>query len=293
MNAKTIDSGDIRASSIAGTWYPGSRRELEKTIDHLLSNVEASPNIDGELVALIAPHAGYSYSGQTAACSYHQLRDRKFDTVVLIGPSHYADFGPFAVTQKKFYATPLGEIELDQEFISALDSKISLNRIEYDREHSLEIQLPFLQRALGKFKLVPIMMSRPFYIVGSQAREYCNQLASALAELQTDRRILFVASSDLSHLEDYDSVKKFDARFAKLVEQFNVDALAQYMVESGECRACGDAPIISIMLTAQNLGADRARVLRLTNSGDVTGTRTPGQYTVGYMAAAISKSKKS
>jgi AmmeMemoRadiSam system protein B len=293
MNAKTIDSGDIRAPSIAGTWYPGSRRELENTIDKLLLNVEARPNIEGELVALIAPHAGYSYSGQTAACSYYQLRDKKFDTVVLIGPSHYADFGPFAVTQKKFYATPLGEIELDQEFISALDSKISLNRVEYDREHSLEIQLPFLQRALGSFKLVPIMMSRPFYIVGAQAREYCNQLASALAEQRTDRHTLFVASSDLSHLEDYDAVRKFDARFAKLVEQFNVDLLTQYMVEGGECRACGDAPIISTMLTAQNLGADRARVLRLTNSGDVTGARTPGQYTVGYMAAAISKSKKS
>lgn len=291
MNAKTIDSRDVRASSIAGTWYPGTRSELEKTIDDLFSTVEPTQNIEDELVALISPHAGYSYSGQIAACSYRQLRDKKFDTVVLIGPSHYADYGPFAITEKKFYATPLGQVELDQDFISVLDSKISLTRVEYDREHSLEIQLPFLQRVLGDFRLVPIMMSRPFYIVGDTAREFCDQLASVLADMKADRRVLFVASSDLSHLEDYDAVKKFDAQFAKLVERFDVGALANYMVESGECRACGDAPIITTLLAAQKLGADRARVLQLTNSGDVTGVRVPGQYTVGYMAAAVYKSK--
>lgn len=292
MNAKTMDPRDIRASSIAGTWYPGSPRELEKIVDNLLSGVEPSQPIEGEIVALISPHAGYSYSGQTAAYSYRQLRGTKFDTVVLIGPSHYADFGPFAITEKKFYATPLGQLELDQDLISAIASKIPLTRVEHDREHSLEIQLPFLQRTLGDFKLVPIMMSRPFYIVGREAREYCDQLAAALAGIGSAHRVLLVASSDLSHLEDYDAVKKFDARFAKLAEQFNVDALANYMVESGGCRACGDAPIISTLLAARKLGADGVRVLRLTNSGDVTGDRTLGQYTVGYMAAAVYKATK-
>ncbi len=289
MNAKTIDSRDVRASSIAGTWYPGSRHELEGTIEDLLARAEPSPNIEGELIALISPHAGYAYSGQTAAYSYRQLRGKKFDTVVLIGPSHYEDFGPIAITEKRFYATPLGQVELDQEFISLLASKIPLTRVEYDREHSLEIQLPFMQCVLDDFKLVPIMMSRPFYIVGSEAREYCEQLASALAELRGARHVLFVASSDLSHLEDYDAVKRFDDRFAKLVEQFDVDALADYMAESGGCRACGDAPIVSTLLTVRKLAADRVRVLNLTNSGDVTGNRAPGQYTVGYMAAAIYK----
>lgn len=292
MSALTIDPRDVRASAIAGAWYPGSRRELEDTIDDFLSRVEPSRGYDGELLALISPHAGYPYSGQTAAYSYRQLRDKRFDTVVLIGPSHYADFGPFSVTAKKFYATPLGAVELDHESISTLSKQIPLARVERDREHSLEIQLPFLQRVLGDFKLVPIMMSRPFYIAGAAARESCDQLSSALVELGSNRRILFVASSDLSHLEDYDAVKKFDARFAQLVEQFDVGALANYMAESGECRACGDAPIISTLLTAQKLGADRVRVLQLTNSGDVTGNRATGQYTVGYMAAAVYKSQK-
>lgn len=291
MNTKTIDPKSIRPSPIAGTWYPGSPRELEATIDEYLTHAEYFPT-DDELIALISPHAGYPYSGQTAAYAYRQLENRKFDTVVLLGPSHYDDFGAYAISAKKYYATPLGEIELDQAFITALAQKIPLTRVERDREHSLEIQLPFLQRVLGHFKLVPIMMSLPFYLVGESARQPSEQLASVLADLARDQRVLFVASSDLSHLPDYTAVKKFDAHTEELVAAFDVPKLARYMWQDGECRACGDAPIVTALLAAQALGANRARVLHRTNSGDVTGERTPGQYTVGYMAVGVYKSKE-
>ncbi len=289
MKTQTIDPREVRRSAIAGTWYPGDARELGATVDEFFAHTEYAART-GELVALISPHAGYPYSGQTAGYSYAQLRDQKFDTVVLIGPSHYEDFGPFAISAKKFYGTPLGEIELDQELISALAQKISLTRVEHDREHSLEIQLPFLQRALGDFKLVPIMMSRPFYIVGPEARAHCDQLADTLPALAATKRVLLVASSDLSHLEDYNAVKRFDARFAQLVEKFDVDGLADYMWRTGECRACGDAPIITTLLTAQKLSANRVQILHRTNSGDVTGERERANYVVGYMAAGVYKS---
>lgn len=289
MNTQTIDPKLIRPSPIAGTWYPGSPRELAQTVDDYLAHARYFPTPD-ELIALISPHAGYPYSGQTAAFAYRQLEHRQFDTVVLMGPSHYDDFGAYAISAKKYYTTPLGAVELDQPFIEALSQKVHLTRVERDREHSLEIQLPFLQRCLGNFKLVPIMMSLPFYIVGEKAMRPSEQLAAALADLARDRRVLVVASSDLSHLPDYQAVKHFDARTEELVASFNISELGRYMWEEGECRACGDSPIITTLLTAKALGANRVRILQRTNSGDVTGERQHSQYVVGYMAVGVYKS---
>jgi len=289
MKTQTVDPRDLRPSAIAGTWYPGDARELAHTVDDFLARAEPRRDTNAQLIALISPHAGYAYSGQTAGYAYAQLRDQKFDTVVLMGPSHYEDFGAFAISAQKFYATPLGNVELDQEFISRLAQTIPLTRIQRDREHSLEIQLPFLQRVLGAFKLVPIMLSRPFYIVGPEARAYSDQLAQAIADIAHEKKILIVASSDLSHLEDYNAVKKFDARFAELIEKFDVDGLADYMCRTGECRACGDAAIITTLLTAQKLGANRVQILHQTNSGDVTRERERANYVVGYLAAGIYK----
>ncbi|MBI5301853.1 MAG: AmmeMemoRadiSam system protein B [Chloroflexi bacterium] len=291
MTTGTIDPRTIRKSPIAGKWYPGKPDELQATVDDYLARAERI-STDDELIALISPHAGYPYSGQTAAHAYRQLEQHQYDAVVLLGPSHYDDFGAVAVTTKKFYWTPLGEIELDQDFITKLSRQIALTPVERDREHSLEIQIPFLQRMLLNFKLVPLMLSMPFYIVGARALETCTLLANALAELARERRVLFVASSDLSHLPDYHAVKKFDARTEELIAAFDIPGLADYAWQTGECRACGDAPIITTLLAAKALGADRVRVLHRTNSGDVTGEREHADYVVGYLAAAAYKSKK-
>ncbi|MCI0478416.1 MAG: AmmeMemoRadiSam system protein B [Anaerolineales bacterium] len=291
MTTQTIDPRSVRQSPIAGSWYPGSPDALKQTVDDYLAHAEYFETND-ELVALISPHAGYLFSGQTAAYAYRQLQDRHFDTVVLLGPSHRDDFGAVAISNKKYYATPLGAVELDQEFIGALAQKIDMRRVGQDSEHSLEIQLPFLQRALGDFKLVPIMLGLPFYIVGKRALQSCEELAAALAELARGKRVLFVASSDLSHLDDYAAVKKFDARTEELIAAFDIPALARYMWEASECRACGDAPIITALLAAKALGADRARVLHRTNSGDVTGERARADYVVGYMAVGVYTSQK-
>ena len=287
MNAKNAKT-DVRPSPFAGTWYPGSPNELQKTVDDYLAHAEPVET-DDELIALISPHAGYPYSGQTAAHAYRQLQGRHYDTVVLLGPSHHEHFGAYAITAKKFYGTPLGNVELDDEFIAGLARALTIKRVPDDQEHSLEIQLPFLQRMLGTFKLVPIMMSLPFYIVGEQAFEPCRTLADKLAELAKNKSVLFVASSDLSHLDDYSAVKKFDQRFAELIAAFDVPELARYMWQGRECRACGDAPIITTLLAAQALGANRVQVLHQTNSGDVTGEREHADYIVGYLAAGVYK----
>jgi AmmeMemoRadiSam system protein B len=280
---------DVRKSFIAGSWYPGSPEALARTVDEYLARAEYIPTQD-ELIALIAPHAGYPYSGQTAAHAYRQLQGRAYDTIVLLGPSHRDNFGPIAISDKKYYWTPLGEVELDTEFIHALARKVAVQRVGQDHEHSLEIQLPFLQRALGTFKLVPIMLGLPFYIVGEHARITCEQLANALADLARGQRVLLVASSDLSHLDDYAAVKKFDARTEAFIAAFDVEGLIRYFWQNGECRACGDAPIITALLAARALGANRVRVLHRTNSGDVTGEREHADYVVGYMAVGVYKS---
>lgn len=291
MPTATIDPRTIRKSPIAGRWYPGAADELQKTVDDYLARAEHAAT-DDELIALVAPHAGYPYSGATAAHAYRQLAHRQFDTVVVLGPSHYDDFGAVAVSKKKFYATPLGTLELDQDFITKLSRQIVLTPVEQDREHSLEIQLPFLQRGLPPFKLVPLMLAFPFYLVGARALETCAQLARALAECARGQRVLLVASSDLSHMSDYRAVQKFDARTEQLLAAFDIAGLADYAWQTGECRACGDAPIVTTLLAAQQLGADRVRVFHRTTSADVTGEREHADYVVGYLAAGVYKSKK-
>jgi AmmeMemoRadiSam system protein B len=280
-------SQKIRRSVIAGTWYPGTERELARTIDEYLSRVD-QPLVPGRLLGLISPHAGYAYSGQTAAYAYHQLQDREVDTVVLMGPSHRAWVGDYAVSGEDAYETPLGRVLLDQAFIADLETRVSLRRVERDAEHSLEIQLPFLQRQLDDFRLVPIMMS-------ADDPAIAQHLAMALVEVIRQRstengRTLLVASSDLHHIENYDEVVRRDQPVIDAIAAYDLEALTAVLMAPG-CSVCGRMPILTTLHAARTLGADAARVLHHTNSGDVTGQRRSGQYTVGYMSAAIFESQ--
>ena len=177
-------SGTIRRSVIAGTWYPGTKQSLVRAVDGYLAQAGRAPGtgepVPGELLALISPHAGYAYSGQTSAHAYHQLQGREVKTVVLLGPSHRAWVGDYATNDVDAYETPLGLVPLDRGFISALDERVSLPRLRRDEEHSLEIQLPFLQRQLGDFQLVPILMN-------AEDSAATQRLAKALAEVVQQR----------------------------------------------------------------------------------------------------------
>jgi AmmeMemoRadiSam system protein B len=274
----------VRQSVIAGSWYPGTQAGLTRTIDDYLSRVADEPLVPGQLIGLICPHAGYAYSGPTAAHAYHQLQGRSVDTVVVMGPSHRAWVGDYAVSVEEAYETPLGLVPLDGDFIAALADRVTLTRVRRDAEHSLEIQLPFLQRQLADFRLVPIMMSADDPVVAQR-------LASALVDTireQPERlgRTLLVASSDLHHIENYDQVVRRDQRVADAVAAYDLEALTAALMDRYST-VCGRMPILTVLHAGQALGADQAKVLYHTTSGDVTGDRGPGQYTVGYMAAVL------
>ncbi|MGA9348413.1 MAG: AmmeMemoRadiSam system protein B [Anaerolineae bacterium] len=281
---KEVKASDIRQSVIAGSWYPGQPDVLRRTLEGYLADAEKI-KLEGELRALISPHAGYAYSGPTAAYAYKQLEDGPtFETVAVLSPLHQAYLGRFAVTKAGYYETPLGLVEVDAELVEALGKEVTLNRVGFDGEHSLEIQLPFLQQVLGTFTLLPVMLGES--LTSDRGLATCRELSAALAKLLRDKRALIVASTDLSHLYDYNDVVRHDRVMVELVERFDVEGLAQALME-GRCHACGGAPVVTALLTAQALGANRAKVLHYTNSGNVTGNRRPGSYTVGYMAAAI------
>lgn len=268
-------------------WYPRDAAQLRFLLDSFFENVPTLA-AQGELVALIAPHAGLQFSGQTAAYAYQHLASATYERVVILGPSHFQNFGAPAVNRVDAFETPLGAVTVDTKLLRALDAQTSIQRLDQDREHSLEMQLPFLQRQLKNFSILPVMMSHPFYRYGLRAQNECATLAHALAPL-TQRDTLLVASSDLSHLHSYDAVTYFDQGLENILVEYDIGALMDYLVNEGEPRACGDMAIVTTMLTAQLRGANTLRVFYRTNSGDVTGNPAPGQYTVGYMAAGIYK----
>ncbi len=281
---KEVKAGGIRQSVIAGDWYPGQPDVLRRTLEGYLADAE-KVELEGDLKALISPHAGYVYSGPTAAHAYKQLENGQvFDTVAVLSPLHQAYLGRFAVTRAGHYDTPLGLVEVDAGLVEALGKEVTLDRVGFDGEHSLEIQLPFLQHVLGNFTLLPVMLGES--MTSSRGLMACRELSAALAKLLGDRKALIVASTDLAHLHDYNDVVRHDRVVIELVERFDIEGLARALIE-GRGQACGGAPVVTALLTAQALDANRATVLHYTNSGDVTGNRRPGSYTVGYMAAAV------
>jgi AmmeMemoRadiSam system protein B len=203
---------------------------------------------------------------------------------VVMGPSHRAWVGDYAVSAEEAYETPLGQTPVDRTFIADLNERISLSPVRRDSEWSLEIQMPFLQRQLGDFSLVPILMS-------ADDPTAARRLAGALAEIVRQRsengeRVLLVASSDLHHIENYDKVVRRDQRVVDAIAAYDLEGLTPLLMDP-RCSVCGRMPILTVLHAGRGLGADAVQVLHHTNSGDVTGQRGLGQYTVGYMAAAV------
>jgi AmmeMemoRadiSam system protein B len=272
-----VDRCEVRPSVIAGTWYPGRSDELRTEIARHLANVERV-DLPGDLIGLIVPHAGYMYSGQVAANAYRLLEGQTFEFVVVVSPVHRVYHGALMVTSYGYYETPLGLVRVASDQVDVLAEAIGLVRIRSDMEHSLEIQLPFLQYLLGDFLLIPIMM-------GDQGWASCRKLASALARILRGKDALLVASTDLSHFHPDAQAAQLDRRVVDHVESFDPRALSDDL-SSRRCEACGGGPVVSVMLAAQELGADCARVLRYANSGDVTGDSS---QVVGYMSAVLLK----
>jgi MEMO1 family protein len=269
----------VHESILSGSWYPADAAALREMITGFLKKVPPHEK-PGRLVALISPHAGYRYSGQVAAHAYRLLENQKVETIVLVGPSHHHRFEGISVYDRGDFRTPLGNVPLDRETIKALMERNAMIRYvpaAHDKEHSLEIQLPFLQTVLSNnFQLVPLVM-------GTQDMVTCRHLAETLSVCLKGKSALLVASTDLSHFHSDGEARAMDQRIVSHVQKMDIDGL-QADLANGTSEACGGGPMVTVMLTARHLGADVAGILNTATSGDVTGDRTS---VVGYMAAAL------
>jgi len=278
----------IREAGVAGSFYPADAKELTEMVDGFLAKATV-PDIKDPLIALISPHAGYPYSGGVAAYSYALLKGRKFSRVVIIAPSHYEAFDFASVYDGDAYATPLGRIPVDKEFARKLAASPALKLssrghipTQEHSEHSLEVQLPFLQRTLGDFKLVPVIM-------GEQDYESSRAVGVALAKLiGNSSDTLIIASSDLSHYHPYDEAVVLDHKALNAITSWDYLSASRNF-ERRVWEACGGAPIVAAMIAAERLGANDARLLKYANSGDVTGDRS---RVVGYGAVALVRAAK-
>jgi len=271
----------IRESVIAGSWYPGDPGKLTKDIEDYLQRVPIQ-KLDGELVALIVPHAGYMYSGQVAAYSYKLLQDQHYDLAVIVAPSHRAYFRGASVYPKGGYRTPLGVVPIAEDLAEELIQKnpfISYVSQAHAQEHSLEIQIPFLQVVLKDFRLVPIVM-------GEQDFYACEEVSKAIVDVIRGKNAIMIASTDLSHFHPYTRAVELDQVVLDRVNSFDPEGLSKEL-KKGQCEACGGGPTVTVMLATRALGANAGKVLKYANSGDVTGDRSS---VVGYMAAALYRS---
>ncbi|MCU0847131.1 MAG: AmmeMemoRadiSam system protein B [Spirochaetes bacterium] len=270
-----------RKAAFAGSFYPSDRKELSAMIDKYLDDAEKT-RINGELVAVISPHAGYIYSGPIAAYSYAQLQGSGVELIVGIAPSHRARFEGASVIPEGIYETPLGALDIDSVAGGKLAGSDYFGFIKeaHQFEHSLEVQVPFLQRVLGKFSIAPI-------IIGTTDLDVCREVAKGIsAALSSEsRKYAIVISTDLSHYHSYNEAVNIDHRFMESLQSFDVENVYSACSSMG-AEACGEGAVIAGMAASKLLGATGIEILKYGNSGDTAGGR---DQVVGYLSAAIYK----
>ncbi len=265
-------------------FYPQSSNELAAQIDYLLSGVEKIP-LDGDIIGCVVPHAGYSYSGEIAARAYKQLVNEEFESVLIFAPPHrvYRQEPTFDTVSS--YLTPLGKVAVDQELIAKLVSEsplFAVSRQPHVQEHSVEVQIPFLQSILKPgFKIAPA-------VVGDMTFEQLHQAAKIIADVCKGKNILLIASTDLSHYFRYDQAKEMDRVGMDLIASYEPEKLYKKLM-MGETEMCGGFATVLVMLAARELGAVRAIELGYMNSGDITGDKSS---VVGYGSTIFITGKK-
>jgi MEMO1 family protein len=269
--------GPVRRAAVAGSWYPADPEMLALDVDRYLDAEGEPPR--GEPIAIIAPHAGLMYSGPIAGHAYNLLRGRDIEVAVLVGPSHYVGFEGVAIYDRGAFDTPFGPVPIAEHCASAIamaSRHVAPHPTAHVREHSLEMQLPFLRRVLPDTAIVPLVM-------GHQRRETANALGDVIATAVKGRRAVLIASTDLSHYQNAATAAKLDSRVIGQVQRFDADGLMS-LLETFPEHACGGGPTVSVMRAAKLLGARDARVLKYGDSGDVSGDK---DAVVGYLAAAF------
>jgi AmmeMemoRadiSam system protein B len=277
---------DLRPSPLAGTWYEADPQRLARSVDDYLDRAEL-PELEGEVIGVIAPHAGHRYSGPVAGYAFAAVRGFNPALVAVLSPMHQPYSQPLITTAHNAYTTPLGRVPVDRPAVDDLSRRLQarlghgLSPVAYDHEHSLEIELPFLQRALGgEFNLLPVM-------VREVNPQISRDLGAALAETLSGRQSLLVASTDLSHFYSQSEADSLDGEMLKRIESFSPDALFEAEA-NGRGYACGLGALAAVLWAARALGADQVRILNHATSGDVTGDFSS---VVGYGAAVLIRTK--
>ncbi|NMC85986.1 MAG: AmmeMemoRadiSam system protein B [Anaerolineaceae bacterium] len=274
----------VRPSPIAGSWYPGNATVLRSEVSRYLDSARL-PALPGPVLGVISPHAGYHYSGPTAGYAYRAVQGQSYDLVVVASPLHdYLPY-PFLTSAHQSYATPLGEIEVETDLLQQLNEKLQkrsgehLTAIANDHEHSLEIQLPFLQTALSQpFRLLPLM-------VREQNPAALQEMGEVLAEIVAGQHLLLVASTDLSHFYPEEEANLLDATMMAQFAAFSPQGVLQ--AEASQTGfACGSGAVAVILWAAKALGGKQVTLLHHSTSGKTSGDH---ERVVGYGAAAITQ----
>ncbi len=284
QEVQLIMPDNVREPVVQGMFYPANKDDLSKMIAAFLHDAKPSVRDDKGLLGLIAPHAGYVYSGQCAAYAYKLLKLKKFDTIIVLGPSHSTMLNGASVWQNGFYRTSLGDVEIDSEAASFLldnGRDIEFYPMAHMQEHSIEVQIPFLQYVLkNKFKITPV-------VLGNQTYEYTKKLADTIYDLIQKKpdKYLIIASTDLSHYHTYDTAKRMDKNVIDLIKKRSLEPLTE-SIKTGRGEACGIGPVFTLLLLAEKCKTELIDILNVTNSGDVSGDKS---RVVGYMSAEIYK----
>ena len=267
----------IREPAVAGMFYSASPGKLKGDIQLLLDLTRPDELYTG-VAGIVSPHAGYMYSGRTAAYAFNAIGGKNFETVVIISPSHKEYFQGASIYNGEAYRTPLGDVPLNKQMIASLteNNQYIFESINGHRsEHAVEVQIPFLQMVMNHFSIVPIVM-------GDQRKIFVDILAEKLAEV-VDENTLIVASSDLSHFYTKKEADKLDSIIEERIKNFEFDKL-QEDLETEKCQACGGGAIVSMMKAANLINKRKSKVLSRSDSGDITGDHSE---VVGYLSAIV------
>jgi AmmeMemoRadiSam system protein B/AmmeMemoRadiSam system protein A len=275
---------DVKLPNVAGSFYPDDPKELSRMIDGFLE--QAKPEkIEGDIFALIVPHAGYGFSGPTAAYAFKLIQGKPYKTVIILAPSHRYSFAGASVYPKGAFRTPLGDLAIDADFTRKLsvhdkDKDIVFDNAAFKDEHSLEVELPFLQKALKDFKIVPI-------VLGDCTLKACENLAEALKRTIGERTdVLIVASTDMYHGYDYEQCDATDAQTLEVLKKMDAEAL-YYGLRDNKLQLCGGFGVVTTLILSQKMGHKTLEVLEHTNSAAATAKLQKGVWTVGYGAIVI------
>lgn len=270
-------AAQVRKPSWAGQFYDRDPARLSAQIDEFLKS-GARPATGGAPIVLIAPHAGYPYSGRVAGKAYATVAGADYETVIIIAPSHRVAFDGCSVDELSGFETPLGTAVIDQDVVRVLKKEAGFDYVPeaHASEHAVEVQIPFIQRALPGAKIVPVIM-------GSQDQRTIRDLAEALAKIAKSKKILVVASTDMSHFLTKKEANVLDASTIALVKTLSTEALLR-KVERHENIMCGGGPVISALMYAKKSGPVQVEVLQYADSSEAG---TPETSVVGYFAAAV------